>query len=494
MHNTKHVDLHAPDEVPWNIAASIRRHVLQNPSAPAVFLAGRVITHGQLAAGVQSTAALLLANGISPGQTVGISMGQNAAHLITILALAHIGAVSLPLHQSLAVAPRALIARRFGATVVISGHAEYALPSLPFVSLDTVDLQSGAEVEPFATASETPFRIVLSSGTSGDPKGLLFTHGYMQQRMSRTQFGITSTSRMLPMDLNFVVGFLYALAALRAGGSVILGGGNAPLDLINAVRLHTATHWILSPAIAESIAPILSADEIAFPRLLELRVTGGMPSPKLQSLLLQRFSANAHVCYGLTETGVLSLATAEMLERSPHSVGRICNWVEAQVVDQDGGIAAVGQSGALRVRCEGMIDSYYLDDEYSAQRFCDGWLDTGDCAFFDEAGLLFIAGRGDDVLNVNGVKVHPQEIEDVLQGHPGVKEAAVFSLTNSDGSTRMAVAIVSAAVLKAGEVEIFARGLLGTMAPEKYFEIDALPRTPTGKVLRRQLADLFGDG
>ena len=135
-------------------------------------------------------------------------MGQNALHVITLLAIAQIGAVSLPLHTAVPAERRLLAAKRFGAATIVSGRDDMALTGLAFISLANVSFD-GSSIPPdseiHAVDADTLFRIALSSGTSADPKGMMFTHRLWISRTNRPEHDFSLHSRTLPMDLNFSI-------------------------------------------------------------------------------------------------------------------------------------------------------------------------------------------------------------------------------------------------------------------------------------------------
>jgi acyl-coenzyme A synthetase/AMP-(fatty) acid ligase len=388
---------------------------------------------------------------------------------------------------------------RYGVTAIISGRADCALDGLPFVLLRREDMRADLPPVPTApTESDTPIRIAQSSGTSGDPKGVMLTHGITRDRFETTVYGMTSKSRVLLMDLNFVASFNYALCTLAIGAAIVFVAAETPDDTIDAVRRFAVTDWVTSPAIVENIAARLSEDAIHFGTLHHLRVVGASPSAKLVDTLFKRFTPNVHVGYGLTEMGQVAIATPEMLKREPATVGPVLAPLEAQIVDEHDEALPVGQRGILRLRAPRMLPSYYPDDGLTTDRFRDGWYYPRDLARLNEDGWLFIEGRQDDVLNIGGVKVHFRDVERVMEAHPAVKEAAVFVAISPEGREGMALAYIAEAVTPAAssiELQAYARAKLGPLCPGQFIAVHDLPRTlTTGKVQRDRLSTLYLDG
>lgn len=478
-----------------NLAAMIEQRALLQPAAPAMIMKEAIVSFRGMQAAVNAVAAKLLDSGLAAGTMVGISMGQTPMHLFTTLALARIGVPFVSIHPALPVERRMIAVRRYGVAAIVSGRPDCALEGLPFVLLNQAELRTDLPRVPYApTAFDTPLRVALSSGTSGDPKGVMLTHGYMRSRLALTAYGLTSQSRVLSLDLNFAASFNYALCALAIGGAVVFTPAESAEHYIDTVRRFAVTDWFLSPAIAEAIAPCLAEHDLYFTTVKHLRVGGASPGVKLVDAMLSRFSPNLEVCYGLTEVGLVSVATPDMTRRHPGTAGRILPTLKAEIVDEQDQALPAGQSGILRLRADVMLKGYYPDDGLTTERFRDGWYYPRDLAHFNQEGLLFIDGRQDDVLNIGGTKVRFRDVETVLESHPAVREAAVFVAVDGAGREMMALAYILRDDSAVTGLDTYAEGKLGPLRPREYVAVKALPRTLTGKVLRDRLAVLYLEG
>ncbi|WP_158602005.1 class I adenylate-forming enzyme family protein [Pararobbsia silviterrae] len=478
-----------------NIAEQVERQAKRRPAAIALITLERVWTYRELIVASHALARKLLESGVQPGHRIGVSMLQTPLHLMTVLALARIGAVSVPVHVAQPVAQRLAVVHRFGIAAIVSGRRDFALEVVPFIDLSGIDLTAPTDLPACTTGPDDPFRIVLSSGTTGEPKGVLYGHRYMldRTRHSMQSFHVDARSRLLPMDLNFTIGFVYAIGTLLEGGSVVLGPVTTPPDMVQQVRLLGVTHWLLSPIMAEQIGALMTDDDIHFPSVEHLRMTGAKPGQKLLDMLFRRFTPNVFEHYGLTEIGALSIATPELLRRAPDSAGRIDASMTVEVVGADDQPLPAGSVGSLRVKAPFMIDGYLGELDKATSRFRNGWYYTGDFAHIDAEGLLFVAGREDNVINIGGSKFAPWDIEHVLQSHPLVREAIVFALPQSDGLPVLAAALAVSNDVSIDELHVWARSRLGPRTPARLFVVDALPRTITGKVQRERIGALLGN-
>lgn len=480
----------ASNHPPRNLMAVIREQALLRPDAPAIITHDRVFTYLVLDRSVARLAQAFIAEGIKPGESVGVSMGQTPLHCATLLALAHIGAVSVPLHPMLPLITRTSIVEKYQVSFVLSGKESYRIAGLPFFNpTETNTRHISPEPDPpiHPVDADTPFRITLSSGTTGDPKGVMYSHAYMLDRIHKSIYDFTPRSRIMVMDFNFPIGFVFAFGMFVTGGAVVIPKSSSPGDLVHTIKAHSVTHCLLSPVQAGTMIPLLDGEGIQFPALVHLRIVGATPTPKLLQTLRSRFSPNLFVPYGSTEIGVIAMATPEILEQHPASSGKVSSWVSVEVVDDHDAPLPPGVSGRLRIKAEGMPESYYNDEARTRQYFRSGWFYPGDRGRLDAEGLLFLEGRDDDLLNIGGLKINPHDVETILVQHPAVKDAVAFRLEVGNGRQVLAAAIIPERPLSAKQLTSYCATNLGPLAPRRFFQLREFPRNSNGKVLRKQL-------
>jgi acyl-coenzyme A synthetase/AMP-(fatty) acid ligase len=324
----------------WNTTAAILQHAESHPDSLAIAGHDRTITYGRLRFLVAVMACYLRQSGVKPGQVAAVTIALHPLQLICTLALSQIGAVMLPLHMAVPADRRLLAAQRFGADWVISGRDDMRLPGLPFLSVATVNFDGRAiapDYEVFPTEAETPLRIALSSGTSGDPKGVLLTHGMRARRGQHLAEGMARDARVMTMDLNFTIGYAPTMAALTAGACLVLPHSFAPADLLQTMVRQRVTHVAMSPAQARDIASVVVAEPAPAPQcpsLVNLRIVGGSLTPRLHQDLEHKLTPNVFTGYGATELGSVAIATPDMLREHPNTVGLVRPWVELEIVDR----------------------------------------------------------------------------------------------------------------------------------------------------------------
>ena len=464
------------------------------PSAPAFLSRDGVLSYGDFRALLEAVTAEMSKHGVRAGDVVGLSMGQSPLHCAALLALARLGAVSVAVHPEFPMSTRERIVAKFGVVSLVSLDGQHSVDGVRSIRLDTLSFGShlpGTHGNRLTPAPAAPCRISLTSGTTGIPKGDLLTHAQLDERVERTMHGwlCDETSRVMPSDIHFTMAIAVCLGVLAQGGTLVFPASSRPQDRIRALTDHAVTHAFLSQWAISQMLPLLPEHPRAFPSLQHLRPVGSQVSDALLELLQARWTPRVFVTYGLTELGPVSMATPETLANWPRSVGHRLPWVQVEVFDATGQMLPPGASGEIRVRVERGATHYHDDPQESARKFHDGWFCTGDHGRVCEDGLIFIEGRIDDMINLEGYKVSPACVEAVLMQHPQVVDAVVFVMREGDSAACLAAAVIAgAAEIDVVELSAYARTQLGWGSPKRLFVVPEFPRTPNGKVIRAEMA------
>lgn len=385
----------SPATVSFNVAAMIWRNARLKPDSPACVTSRGVITYRQLSSMIAVVAVRLADAGVAPGAMVGLSFQLSLQHIIAMLAIAHAGGVSVPLHPAWTPVMREATANRYNVSHIITQDARYVPEGFDFTLFNDELLKSAPNkpAPPCRLDAAAPFRVAMSANVAGDPKGVVFSHGYMRRRMAQTGCAWTATSRLLPADLNFTAGFVFALSLLASGGMLVFPESMKPVDLARTVNANAVSHLFISPAVATQMTSQLKGKGLYFPTLQQLRVIGPPPSRALLEELSTRFSPNVIVPYAVSELGVIALATADMLKAHPDAAGKVVPWATVEIVDDSGAVLPAGAAGRVRITCEGLPAGYQEDAPGSAGRFRDGWFYPGERGRLSGDGLLTLEGR-----------------------------------------------------------------------------------------------------
>jgi fatty-acyl-CoA synthase len=481
-------------------AAAIRSIAAVDPGRPAVLYGDDVITFGQLTDAYLSFAASLVALGIGRGDVVALLMRNSPAFIEAALAVSHVGAVLLPINYRLAEDEVDYILGHSGATLTIV-DAEFATvlpearPSI-IVGEDRLrDITAGVRpatgpLDAAPVSSDDLFRIMYTSGTTDRPKGVVHTYANVHWRAYAhvLALGLTSADRLL------MVGPLYHVGAFDLPGLAVLGCGGL-IDLHRDVDYATIRNRISEHRLTCAwLAPVMLAGLLDLPQdpgldLSSVRwcIGGGERTPERRIKAFSSLFPRARYidAYGLTETcsGDTLMPAGYELEKIG-SVGRPVPFVEIGIFDDDGATLATGSEGEICVRGPKVTTGYWRAPDKTAATIRDGWLRTGDIGHLDADGFLFLTDRKKDMIISGAENISSSEIERVLNDLPDVREVAVIGMPNPDWGERPCASL-TLADLKEHCVGKLARFKI----PDRLVVREALPRNPSGKVLKRLLRD-----
>ena len=475
------------------------------PDAPAIAVPGSpVMTYAELWGRVRAVAQSLAGAGARREDRVVLLVPDGVALVESLLGTMLAG-VAAPLPASLTAAEldEALDGLRAAAALVTPGidpvvRACLARHAVPTMELGTAALQSRDAMLSWPEAADLAI-VRHTSGTTGRPKRTPCLHGSLiaHARRTRDELGLHPRDRTpLVSSPATTLGQAVLAHVLVAGASLIM----QPLgdDFAAAWEAIAREHptWVSTSAgFLELLAPVLAARPTLYcaPSLRFIQVTAAPIAPETCRMLEARLGAPILPRYSSTEAGGIAMTWPPPARRKPGSVGQPVQ--EVRIVGQDGFDAAPGSEGEIWVRGPRVVRGYLDDPEADAAAFLpDGWYRTGDLGYLDENGFLFLTGRLNELINRGGEKIAPAQVDEALQAHPAVVEAAAFAVPDA----RLGEDVVAAVVLKEGQQArprelrawLLAR-LSPTKVPRRIWLVDALPRTVTGKVQRGVLAERF---
>jgi acyl-CoA synthetase (AMP-forming)/AMP-acid ligase II len=428
-----------------NLYDLIERHGRAMPHATAFVTPSRATGYAEAAGQARRMAASWSSAGVGPGDIVAVRLPNTPSAVLALLALARLGAAHVPLPVRRPADELAPLVQSLGVTATVATDEVSALPGTRWLPADDGNPSSAADAAPRHPGGDGIALVGLTSGTTGTPKAVAWTHRQLvasweiQQRLLPFAPG----ARVLPlmgMDGNYPLQL--ALRVLLGGGTVVLTPGIGPSALFDAVDRLGATDVVAAPGALIHAMRGLSPDAARLERLDSLRVGGSTVSPALVSRLRRTLCSRLHVTYGSTETGLVATGSGAVLDRAPHAVGRLAPWVEAEAVDDDGRVLPRGERGMLRFRSDHFVDGYWRGGS-EASVYADGWCRPGDIGRLLPDDTLVVEGRADDVINLDGTKVRPADVEGVLLQLPGLHEAAAYTIAAADGSTRLLAAVIA---------------------------------------------------
>ncbi|GAO40018.1 putative fatty acid--CoA ligase [Sphingomonas changbaiensis NBRC 104936] len=477
-----------------------RAHAAEQPDKVAIADEEGRISWGELDALVDRIAARLQAEGVGRGGAVAIVGSNSIAYAAVFLAAVRTGAAAAPLTTSATPeALTAMLADSRAKHLFADPGIELAVPpGVERISLHDLDAwlpPESARPQPVTVAPEDPFNIIYSSGTTGTPKGIVQSHRMRWNYLARTAVYGPESVALLSTPLYSNTTLVSFLPCLGAGGTAVLMKKFEARRFLELSERHRVTHTMLVPVQYRRIMALPDFESFDLSSYRAKFCTSAPFAAELKRDILDRWPGGLVEFYGMTEGGASCVLVAHEHPDKLHTVGQVAPNSEMKLIDEDGNEVAPGGVGEVVGRGPMMMNGYNGRPE--ATRAAE-WFDAGgrrfirhgDVGRFDEDGFLILMDRTKDMIISGGFNIFPSDLEAVLAADPGVIEAAVVGVPHPDwGETP-----VGFVVLRPGadrrDVLTAANGKLGRMQRLSALHVmDQLPRSPIGKVLKRELRD-----
>ncbi|OZF45763.1 long-chain fatty acid--CoA ligase [Rhodococcus sp. 14-2470-1a] len=503
-----------------NFASVVDRNADRFPDAVAVSETDREVTHAELRTRVDALSVALLELGIQRGDILGVLLYNHIEFIETMFAANRIGAAVVPLNYRLSDAEWSFILDHANAVAIVT-EAEFAdkidaiAPGLPLLKhkltlSDTqddswtkyshlVDRHLGARTELVDVEPSDLQRLMYTSGTTARPKGVMISHeNLIYKNLAHIlEFSLTSADTTLVCGPLYHVGGmdLPGLATLHVGGRLRLLRKFDPVLVIDAIENLKPTNIWLAPSMMNAI---LQLPDIADRDTSSIRfITGGgekMPVPLLDRIARTFPESWFADAYGLTETvSGDTINDAAHMRSKVGSVGRPVAHTQIAILDDSGNSVSADTLGEIAVRGPKVMSGYWRDPEATATALRGGWFHTGDIGRLDSDGFLYIEDRKKDMIVSGGENIASPEVERVLYENPDVIEAAVIGVPDARwGEVPKAFVVLRpGSTIDVEDLKEFCRARLAKYkVPSSIVYIGSLPRTPSGKVLKRSLREV----
>lgn len=474
------------------------------------------VTYGGLRNQVEAVAEALAAAGIKGGDRVGMALPNGLPTIVGFLAASVAGAAA-PLNPAYKedefrfyledTQARVLLLPPDGAEGARRAAGDRVrVMTIEMDAAGVVSLSGAPRGAPVKSPSVDDVALILhTSGSTGRPKRVPLSHANLSisaENVARS-YGLTSSDVSLcVMPLFHVHGLVAStLATLATGGAVVVPGKFNPLSFWRVARDYGVTWYSAVPTLHQLLlarAEAGAARPAGAEKLRFIRSCSASLPPQVMHDLEAAFGAPVLEAYGMTEAAhQMASNPLPPGERKPGSVGPGTD-VRVSIMDESGAHVRSGGRGEVVIQGPNVINGYESNAEANATSFTDGWFRTGDQGFLDADGYLTLVGRLKELINRGGEKISPREIDEVLLAHPAVEEAVCFGVPHPTWGEEVAAAVVLRPSTSSGrsvtesDLLAYCRERLSDYKRPKQIHItDAIPRTATGKIQRRVVAEAY---
>ena len=510
-----------------NIAGIVRTHAGSQPNNVALIQGDRTQTWGQLYERSCMVANALKAAGVGAQDRVAFLDKNGIDHFEVFYACGLLNAVSVDINWRLAAPEVAYIVNDSQAKVLVVGPD--FVPILDAIAGDITNVKtivvigghakfpsfeefsnSGAKTDPGTDSAPGDVAFQLySSGTTGRPKGVMLTNNnfFALIPFAAEIWKFTDrTVNLIAMPLFHIGGGGWATAGMALGAKSVIVRDVNPAELVTLIGKHRITHGFLVPVLLQFMLMVPEVEKADYTSL-ELIAYGASPiSEEVLSASMKTFKTNFMQVYGLTETtGATTILMPEDHDLTGpkrkllRSCGKVVPGMLLRVVDSETGKdVPVGEVGEIWVKGGQVMKGYWNMPEETAKSInSDGWFKTGDAAYLDEDNFVYIFDRVKDMIVSGGENVYPAEVENALMGHPAIADVAVIGVPDEKWGEVPKAMVVRKPDVAVTEDDIIAfakEHLAGFKCPKSVSWVDALPRNPSGKILKKDLRAPFWEG
>lgn len=487
------------------VGAALRWRAARHPESTAVSFQGRSTSFSELdEASSQLAAGLVDELGVQPGDRLAILDKNSDRYLELIFAVAKAGGVMVPVNWRLKPGEVAQVVGDADPRALVVGDefsesaSDVECPVLGFGQLPRGERDPRRDRDEAAVAWQ-----LYTSGTTGLPKGARLTNANLFSMIASLGMElpelVEATSSLVLSPLYHIGGCGWALLAVTRGATCVVVREVVPDQLLATLVEERVGTGMIVPAVLRSLTQLEGVEDCDFSALRNVCYGASPISQGLLEASIRIFGCRFTQLYGLTETtgAITALRHEDHKGDRLLSCGRAMLGGEVQVLDPEGQELAAGEIGEIVYRGPSLMEGYWGRPQDTRQALRGGWFHTGDAGSADEDGFIYIRDRIKDMIVSGGENVYPAEVESVISGHPDVADVAVIGVPDERwGETVKAIVVRRpGATLSGEELIAWARSrIAGYKRPRSVDFVPAIPRNPSGKILKHELRERYWAG
>ena len=439
-------------------------------------------------------------------------VGNRIEHLEILFATAKIGALAIPLDIKWKALELGSVVSFFKPSLLILQQEcveelerAKSTQDLNFLKPIVVsDLSYGGLLDGQSTAEpsvqvgeDDPFAVLLTSGTTGFPKGCLTTHRtfvfHCINNAIEKGLGVHDRA-ILASPIYFNAGRSFTLGIIYHGGTMFLHERFDAEEILKTIEREKITYMGAVPTMCERMLQVPGVEQYDTSSLRCLAITGGKVHEPILQALRKHITPNIYRTYASTDSGQMAISKPEDMDKRPLAAGMPVWCVDLRIVDDKSNPVAVDEVGEIICQSPLATEGYYMNPEATNASFRDGWFYTGDLGYFDKEGYLFVVGRKKDMVKSGGISIYPLEIEGVLYQHPDVIEAAVIGVPDPQWGEALKAVIVlkdGSHVSSEALMQFCKERLSSYKVPKSVAFVSSLPHTEVGKVNKVRVREMI---
>ena len=487
------------------IVSKLVSHADNADNGIAIIAEDREISYKTLAEKIFSAASRMLELGVSRGERVILSASNTPSFIYGYFATHLIGAIAVPVSPQTPEKSMEYYIKKVTPKALFCGDnkIKYSKYNYPIEELDGNKVND--KINDLSSLHDNA-DIIFTTGTTGEPKGVVLSHGNIVAAARNINTFIKNTSadrEVVPLPLSHSFGLGRLRCVLLAGGTIIISRGfTFPRELFHALEKWRATGLSFVPAGLSILLRLTDSKIGEYSEQLRYIEIGSAPMPLDHKKLLMRMLPKTRICmhYGLTEASRSSFIEFHESRHKLDSIGKASPNVKIRIVDEKNEDLPPDQKGRIFVKGEMVLKEYWKNKTLTRENFKDGWFCTGDVGHKDEDGYIYLDGREKEIINVGGLKVSPLEVENILNHHGDIDDCACIGIPDPMGITGETVKVFMVSMGKndnlpsASDLKSFLNGKLEPYKiPTEYEWIKSIPKTSSGKVQRILLKKMNED-